>query len=56
MGAALDLDVMEAAEAIIRVANSRMAGAIRLVSIERGHNPSDFAAMPFGGEVFTLGP
>ncbi len=45
----LGLDVMAAAEAIIRVANSRMAGAIRLVSIERGHNPGDFAAMPFGG-------
>ena len=45
----LGLDIMTAAEAIIRVANSRMAGAIRLVSIERGHNPRDFAAMPFGG-------
>ncbi len=49
VGEALNLDVMGAAEAIIRVANSRMAGAIRLVSIERGHNPADFAAMPFGG-------
>ncbi len=26
-----------------------MAGAIRLVSIERGHDPRDFAYMPFGG-------
>jgi N-methylhydantoinase A len=26
-----------------------MAGAIRLVSIERGHNPRDFVAMTFGG-------
>ena len=49
VGEPLDLDPMAAAEAIIRVANSRMAGAIRLVSIERGHNPGDFAAMPFGG-------
>jgi N-methylhydantoinase A len=49
IAAPLGLDVMAAAEAIIRVANSRMAGAIRLVSIERGHNPRDFAAMPFGG-------
>lgn len=49
IGNALDLEVMAAAEAIIRVANSKMAGAIRLVSIERGHNPGDFAAMPFGG-------
>jgi N-methylhydantoinase A len=45
----LGLDAMAAAEAIIRVANGKMAGAIRLVSIERGHNPRDFAAMPFGG-------
>ena len=45
----LDLEVMEAAEAIIRVANARMAGAIRLVSVERGHDPKKFAAMPFGG-------
>lgn len=45
----LGLEDMEAAEAIIRVANSRMAGAIRLVSIERGHDPKHFAAMPFGG-------
>jgi N-methylhydantoinase A len=49
IAAPLKLDVMAAAEAIIKVANSRMAGAIRLVSIERGHNPRDFAAMPFGG-------
>jgi N-methylhydantoinase A len=45
----LKLDVMQAAEAIVRVADARMAGAIRLVSIERGHDPARFAAMPFGG-------
>jgi N-methylhydantoinase A len=45
----LGLDVMAAAEAIVRVADARMAGAIRLVSIERGHDPAKFAAMPFGG-------
>jgi N-methylhydantoinase A len=49
VGRPLGLDAMAAAEAIIRVANSRMAGAIRLVSIERGHDPRDFVAMPFGG-------
>src|SRR5712692_6689634 len=49
VGGPLGLDAMAAAAAIIRVANSRMAGAIRLVSIERGHNPRDFVAMPFGG-------
>jgi N-methylhydantoinase A len=49
VGEPLGLDVMAAAEAIIRVADARMAGAIRLVSIERGHDPAKFAAMPFGG-------
>jgi N-methylhydantoinase A len=49
IGGPLGLATHAAAEAIIRVANSRMAGAIRLVSVERGHNPRDFSAMPFGG-------
>ena len=45
----LGISVQEAAEAVIRVANAKMAGAIRLISIERGHDPKRFAAMPFGG-------
>jgi N-methylhydantoinase A len=45
----LGLEVHAAAEAILTVANARMAGAIRLVSIERGHDPRRFAYMPFGG-------
>ncbi|MGI4952325.1 MAG: hydantoinase/oxoprolinase family protein [Janthinobacterium lividum] len=49
VGTRLGLGAEEAAEAIIRVANARMAGAIRLVSIERGHDPQRFAAVPFGG-------
>jgi N-methylhydantoinase A len=49
VGKPLKLDLMQAAEAIVRVADARMAGAIRLVSIERGHDPAKFAAMPFGG-------
>lgn len=49
VAAPLGLSVMEAAEAVIRVANAKMAGAIRLISIERGHDPKRFAAMPFGG-------
>ena len=49
VGRPLGLDAMQAAEAIVRIANARMAGAIRLVSIERGHDPGDFAIMPFGG-------
>ncbi len=45
----LGLDTMAAAEAIVRVANSKMAGALRLVSVERGHDPQRFALIPFGG-------
>jgi N-methylhydantoinase A len=49
VGAKLGLDAEPAAEAILRVANARMAGAIRLVSVERGHDPAKFVAVPFGG-------
>lgn len=49
VGIPLGLDLMAAADAIVRVANANMAGAIRLVSIERGHDPRKFFAMPFGG-------
>jgi N-methylhydantoinase A len=49
VGRALGLDAEAAAEAVLRVANAKMAGAIRLVSIERGHDPQHFVALPFGG-------
>jgi N-methylhydantoinase A len=49
VGDPLKLSPDEAAAAIVRVAEARMAGAIRLVSIERGHDPARFSAMPFGG-------
>jgi N-methylhydantoinase A len=49
VGAPLGLAADDAAAAIVRVAEARMAGAIRLVSIERGHDPGKFVAMPFGG-------
>ena len=38
-----------AAEGIVRVANANMERAIRLVSVERGHDPRDFALVAFGG-------
>ena len=49
VGTPLGLGAEQAAEAIIRIANARMAGAIRLVSVERGHDPARFTAVPFGG-------
>jgi N-methylhydantoinase A len=45
----LDLDRVAAAEGILRVANANMERAIRLVSVERGHDPRDFALVAFGG-------
>jgi len=45
----LGLSTLEAAEAILTVANAKMAGAVRVVSIEKGHDPRQFAYMPFGG-------
>jgi len=49
VGAKLNLSAEQAADAVVRVANARMAGAIRLVSVARGHDPQHFAAVPFGG-------
>ncbi|MBV8392094.1 MAG: hydantoinase/oxoprolinase family protein [Alphaproteobacteria bacterium] len=49
VGKRLGLDSEAAAAAILRIANDRMAGAIRLVSLSRGHDPRDFALFAFGG-------
>ncbi len=45
----LGLERVAAAEGILRVANANMERAIRLVSVERGHDPRDFALVAFGG-------
>jgi N-methylhydantoinase A len=45
----LGLTVEAAAEAVIRIANTHMAGAIRMVSISLGADPRDFALFAFGG-------
>ena len=45
----LGLSVEVAAEAVIRIANIHMAGAIRMVSISLGADPRDFALFAFGG-------
>ena len=45
----LVLSVEAAAEAVIRIANTHMAGAIRMVSISMGADPRDFALFAFGG-------
>lgn len=45
----LGMDLHEAAEAILSVANANMADAVRLISISRGYDPRDFALVAFGG-------
>jgi N-methylhydantoinase A len=49
IGAPLGLDALAAAAAIITVASNQLASAIHLVSIEKGHDPRDFALFAFGG-------
>lgn len=49
VGAPLGLSADAAAAAILRVANDRMAGAIRMVSLSKGHDPRDFVLFAFGG-------
>ena len=51
IGSKLGLDAVQSAAAIIRIANDKMAGAIRMVSLARGHDPRDFALFAFGGEI-----
>jgi N-methylhydantoinase A len=45
----LGLGLVEAADAIIRVANANMADAVRLISIRRGYDPREFCLVAFGG-------
>ncbi|MFP4623078.1 MAG: hydantoinase/oxoprolinase family protein, partial [Gemmatimonadota bacterium] len=46
---ALDSTLADAAEGVLDVADTAMEGALRVISVERGHDPSDFALVPFGG-------
>jgi N-methylhydantoinase A len=45
----LGLDTEAAARGILAIVDSNMVGAIRVVSVERGHDPRDFSLLPFGG-------
>jgi N-methylhydantoinase A len=45
----LGLSLHEAARGILAIADSNMVGAIRVVSVERGHDPRDFTLVAFGG-------
>jgi N-methylhydantoinase A len=45
----LGLELHEAADAIIAVANANMADAVRIISLQRGYDPREFALVVFGG-------
>jgi N-methylhydantoinase A len=45
----LGMSVEEAAEAILAVVNENMHAALRVVSVERGHDPREFGLVAFGG-------
>ena len=49
IGDALGLELYRAAEGILDIVNENMAGALRLVSVQRGYDPRDFALVAFGG-------
>ncbi|MBL8581381.1 MAG: hydantoinase/oxoprolinase family protein [Rhizobiaceae bacterium] len=49
IGARTGLDGVAAAGAVLRLGNIKMAGAIRMVSVSRGHDPRDFSLFAFGG-------
>jgi len=49
LGERLGLTMIETAVGIVEVANSNMVNAIRAVTVEKGHDPRDFAMMCFGG-------
>ncbi len=46
---ALGLPLLEAAAGIVAIVNETMFGALRLVSVQQGYDPRDFALMAFGG-------
>jgi N-methylhydantoinase A len=45
----LGLDVLDAAQGIVRVVTANMARAIRVISVQRGYDPRDYVLVPFGG-------
>ena len=45
----LDMDVVRTAYSIVEIANTAMINALRMVTVQRGHDPRDFALVAFGG-------
>lgn len=49
LGERLGLSLMATAQGVISVVIANMARAIRVISVQRGHDPRDYALMAFGG-------
>jgi len=49
LGTELGLSAVQAAQGVIDVINAHMERALRLVTIERGHDPEEFTLLSFGG-------
>jgi len=49
LASGLGISPDETAEGILRITNAKIAGAVRVISIERGYHPKDFSILGFGG-------
>ena len=49
LGEQLGMSALDAAEGVLALANEHMTQALRVISIQKGHDPEDFALMSFGG-------
>ena len=49
LAAAMELSLHEAAGGVVDIVNENMLGALRLVSVEQGYHPADFALIAYGG-------
>lgn len=45
----LSMSVDDVARGVIRISTTKIVGAVRVITVERGHDPSDFALLTFGG-------
>ncbi|CAN5907518.1 hydantoinase/oxoprolinase family protein [soil metagenome] len=49
VGKSADMDALETALGVVQVANTEMVGALRVISVEKGLDPREFALVAFGG-------
>ncbi|PHI35707.1 5-oxoprolinase [Pseudoalteromonas sp. GCY] len=49
LGGELGVQAMDVAHGVLKIANSNMVNALKLISVNRGYDPRDFSLMAFGG-------